>query len=141
MANSKYAQVVDLLAAGKFNWQSNRILGLLREGATFDPAEKKLSDLDGSEVARTEIQGRALLEGGLCIGYPAFFNTVPGDTDYQMVIIQDNGDGNPNLIAWFDTNEADQPLRLDNTGTLVVRPGEEPLPDGVSTSARLWMVL
>ena len=103
--------------------RSNRILGVLRKEASFDASEKKVSDLDGSEVARTEIQGRALLEGGLCIGYPAFFNTVAGDTDYQMVLIQDRGDGNPNLIAWFDTNELDGQLRLDNTGTLVVRPG------------------
>ena len=143
MANSKYSQVVDLLAAGKFNWQIHSILGVLKDGATFDASQKKLSELGGTEVARTEIQGRAVLEGGACVGYPAFFNVVPGDTDYQMVLVQDRGDGDPNLIAWFDTNEADQPLRLDNTGTLVVRPGEpdDPLPDGVSTSTRLWMRL
>ena len=143
MANSKYNQVVDLLAAGKFNWQVHSILGVLRDGATFDASQKKLSDLDGTEVARTEIQGRALLDGGLCVGYPAFFNVVPGDTDYQMVLVQDTGMGDPNLIAWFDTNEADEPLRLENMGTLVVRPGEpdEPLPDGMSSSARLWMKL
>lgn len=143
MANSKYNQVVDLLAAGKFNWQSHSILGALLEGATFDPSQKKVSDLDGTVISRTEIQGRAVLEGGLCVGYPAFFSTVAGDTDYQMVLIHDRGEGDPNLIAWFDTNEADEPLRLDNTGTLVVRPGEpdEPLPDGVSTSVRLWMRL
>ena len=143
MANSKYAQVVDLLAAGKFNWQVHSILGVLRKDSTLDVLQKKLSDLDGTEVARTPIQGRALLEGGMCVGYPAFFNVVPGDTDYQMVLVQDIGNGNPNLIAWFDTNEADNPLRLDNTGTLVVRPGEptDPLPDGMSTSARLWMKL
>jgi hypothetical protein len=143
MANSKYSQVVDLLAAGKFNWQVHSILGVLRKDSSLDVLQKKLSDLDGTEVARTEIQGRAVLEGGACVGYPAFFQVVPGDTDYQMVLVQDRGDGDPNLIAWFDTNEADGPLRLDNTGTLVVRPGEpdDPLPDGVSASTRLWMRL
>ena len=143
MANSKYSQVVDLLAAGKFNWQSNSIIGILLQGATFDAAHKTFPQQGGTEVARTEVQGRALVEGGLCVGYPAFFNTVPGDTDYQMVLVQDTGMNVFDLIAWFDTNEMDDPLRLDNTGTLVVRPGEpdEPLPDGVSTGARLWMRL
>ena len=42
----------------------------------------------------------------MCLGYPAFFNTVEGGIDYQMILVQDVGGDNPNLLAFYDTDEA-----------------------------------
>ena len=142
MANQKYAQVIDLALSGQFNWQTDPVLGILLKDASFAAGHKKLSEVSGQQIATAQIQGRALVEGGGCMGYPALFQTVNGDTDYQMVLVQDLHDGNPNLLAFFDTGEDDGPLHLENTGSFIVRPGlDDPLPEGTSSSARLWMRL
>lgn len=141
MANSKYAQVIDLLAQGKFNWVSDSVLGILVTGATFNAANKKLSELGATQIATTPINGRYLAEGGACMGLPAFFPTINGDTDYQLVLALALGGYayDPDLLAFFDTDEEDESLHLDTTGTLVVRPtAVDPLLEG---SVRMWMRL
>ena len=143
MANSKYTQVIDLVASGDMRWESSIILGCLVTDATFNPSHKKFSDLGATIKATTRIQGLTLAPGGMCLGYPAFFNTIEGGIDYQMILAQDVGGNNPNLLAFYDSDEAGGPLRLDHTGTLVVRPviSPEQVPDGAPTESRLWMRL
>lgn len=143
MANSKYIQVIDLVASGQLNWQGSLIFGCLTTGATFNAAHKTFSQLGVGTRATTQIQGRALAPGGMCLGYPAFFNTVEGGIDYQVILVQDPGGGDLNLLAFYDSDETGGPLRIDHTGTLVVRPvvGPEPFPEGVPTDSRLWMRL
>lgn len=140
MANSKYNQVSELLAAGKFNWRNDRILGLLRTDTEFTATDKVLSDLEGAGVGEVVIQGRNVGPGGACLGYPAFFSSVTGDTPFQLVLVQDMGTGDPNLIGFFDEDEAGNMLVAQNDGTFVVRPG---LPGGdvYDTAARVWMVV
>ena len=143
MANQKYDQVIDLLATGWLNWATDPIIGLLFKDADFDASHKTLSDLNGAtQIATAPIDGRYLAPGGVCMGYPAFFQMVGGDTDYQMIIVQQIDPYNPNLLAFYDTVE-DGPLHLDNTGTLVVRPTipDDMPPDEVPTSdyARMWL--
>jgi hypothetical protein len=142
MANQKYTQVIDLVAGGWFNWQTDPVLGILLKDASYSAGHKKLSEVQGQQVATTQIQGRAVHEGGQCMGYPAIFQTINGDTDYQLVLVQDLHDGDPNVLAFYDTGEDDGPLHLEHTGTFIVRPGlDDPLPEGTSSSARLWMRL
>jgi hypothetical protein len=143
MANSKYNQVIDLVASGRLNWPGSIILGCLVTDASFNAANKKFSDLGVNTKATTRIQGLSLAPGGMCMGYPAFFNTVEGGVDYQMILVQDVGGNNPNLLAFYDTDETGGAIRLDHTGTLVVRPTTAPeqTPAETSTDSRLWMRL
>jgi hypothetical protein len=140
MANSKYTQVSDLLLAGRFNWRTDRILGLLCTNVTFDAADTVVSDLDGSVVSQVPIQGRDVGPGGQCLGYPAFFSAVSGDTPFQVVLVQDLGSGDPNLIGFFDEDENGGELIAQNDGTFVVRPGL-PNTDVYNPDARVWMVV
>lgn len=139
MANSRYTQVIDLLTTGKLNWAGNNILALLLDGATFLDTDKRMSDLEGNEISRVPIQGRWVASGGLFMGYAVAFQRIaPGE--YQVVVVQDDGTNDPNVLAWYDTNDADSPLTQDNDGTLVVRPvlPDSPPPDSPQES-RVWM--
>lgn len=139
MANSKYDQVADLLAAGKFNWRSDRILGLLCTNAVFNAANTVLSQITGEVVSEVPIQGRSVGAGGLCLGYPAFFSAVAGDTPYQLILVQDMGVGDPNLVGFFDEDEVGADLIAQNDGTFVVRPGAPT--ESTNGEARVWMVV
>lgn len=138
MANSKYAQVIDLLAAGKLNWATQNIQAALMEGASFNGAQKKLSEV-GQPVAREPIQGRSVAAGGAFLGYAVAFPRVAAG-EYQVVVVQDNGT-DPNLLAWYDTDETDGPLTTENEGTLVIRPVVVPddLPPDAASTIRVWM--
>lgn len=137
MANAKYSQVVDLLAAGKLNWATNNIQAGLLEGATFNAAQRKLSEV-GQPVARVPIQGRSV-SGNAFLGYAAAFPRVAAG-EYQVVVMQDTG-SDPNLLAWYDTDEGAGPLTIENEGTLVLRPVVVPddLPPDSTSTVRVWM--
>jgi hypothetical protein len=49
----------------------------------------------------------------------------------------------PNVLAWYDTDEQDDPLSIENEGTLVVRPIVVPsdLPPDSSSTTRVWMTV
>lgn len=142
MANEKYSQVTDLLAQGKLNWEGHNIEACLVTGATFDEDNRKFSELDSPVVAKAMIQGRVVAPGGECLGYSVFFPTAEAEVPYQVVVIQNlgNGDGESSLLVWYDTAEDGGPLEMENVGTLVIRPQvPAALPDGISTEARVWM--
>ena len=139
MANSKYSQVIDLLAAGRLNWANNNIQAGLLRGATFDGSQKKLSQV-GQPVAREQIQGRSVAAGAF-LGYAVAFPRVAAG-EYQVVVMQDNG-SDPDLLAWYDTDETDGPLTIENEGTLVIRPVVVPddLPPDSTSTIRVWMTV
>ena len=137
---TKYSQVIDLLAQGKLNWVGNNIEACLVTGATFDEDNKLLSELGTPTVAKTTIQGCTVAPGGECLGYSVFFPTAEAEVTYQVVVTQNLGTGESNLLVWYDTAEDGGPLEMENTGTLVIRPQvPAAVPDGVSTEARVWM--
>lgn len=140
MANAKYSQVIDLLAAGKLNWATNNIQAALLQGESFDESHRKLSEV-GTPVARQPIQGRSVAAGGAFLGYAVAFPRVAAG-NYQVVVMQDDG-MDPNVLAWYDTDEQDDPLSTENEGTLVVRPIVVPsdLPPDSSSTTRVWMTV
>ena len=77
------------------------------------------------------IPGRQV-DGTSLLGYPASFNGVAKEVEYQMVIAKDDGTGDPSVLAFYDEDENGDPLLLQNNGTLIVRPqlvegGEPPI--------------
>jgi hypothetical protein len=140
MANSKYSQVAGLVSSGQLRWQSDQILGCLVTGASFDAADRTLSQV-GPAISIAPIQGRFMAEAGACMGLPVFFQKIPPDVEYQLVVVQNLNNGDPNVLAWYDTSESG-PLKVENGGTLVVRPTlAEELPETYTgpESARMWM--
>jgi hypothetical protein len=137
--NSKYSQVTDLLAAGRLRWDVDQIEAHLLDQGTFDAAHTTLSQV-GTSLQASPIQGRWVAPGGNLMGQPAFFQSVEGDKDYRVAIVQNIGNGDPNLLAWYDTDELGEPLHLDNGGSLIIRPTAlEQTPEGSSSTSRLWM--
>lgn len=140
MANSKYTQVTEMLTQGRLNWPSDSILAVLVKGASFNAGHKVLTDLGTASVAVAPIQGRLVATEGQCAGQPALFSRVGADQDYQLVVVQNVNNNNPNLLAWYDTNEEGAAIRLENAGTLVVRPAAlDPIPEGAPATTRVWI--
>ena len=140
MANAKYNQVTQLLAQGRLNWPSNLIEACLVTGVTFNGNHKTLSQLGTSVVSKAWIQGRTVAPNGECLGYSVLFPTAEADVPYQVVVTQDLGNGDPDVLIWYDTAEGGGPLEMENTGTLVIRPQvPATVPDGISTESRIWM--
>ena len=134
MANQKYDNLGVLLAQGRLNWVSGRIAALLCKGVSFTSTDKVVTDAltpsGTTQVASSPVNGRTLSEDGAFLGYPVTFNRMAKEVDYQMLLVLDEGTGNPSLLAYFDTSSDDDPLRMQNNGTLIVRPVEvQPPPD------------
>ena len=123
MPNSKYAQVPAMAASGQLNWSRDRIFASLYTGAVFNPGHARLSDVSGTQQAVSEISGRYVGIGGEAVGMPALFDRVAKDTDYQVLVVVDNGGGvSPALIAFYDSDAEGGTLRTFNNGSLAVRP-------------------
>lgn len=135
MSNQKYDQVVDLLAAQRLNWVSDDIIGVLVTAATFDASHTTVSQL-GSVSSTAPIPDRSVQNGNECWGSPAVFANVQGPNTYQMVLAQNDGSGDPKLLAWYDTDDGSNPLTAASDGTLIIRPS---LPGPADTLARIWM--
>ena len=139
MPNSKYSQVTDLLATGRLHWDTDLIEAHLLGDGAFDADDTLLSQA-GESLQSTPIQGRWVAPGGNFMGQPAVFHQIEGNKDYRVAIVQNIGNGDPNLLAWYDTDEQDEPLHLDNTGSFIVRPTLlEQTPEGSPSTSRLWM--
>ena len=134
MANQKYAQVVDLLAAGRLDWATDDIVGVLLSNATFDAAHTLVSQV-GTTVAITPLPDRSIAPGGECWGSPLIFELVQGDADYQVVLAKNEGAAELQTIAYYELNATDDPIHVVSDGTLIVRPSVA-VPD---TTVRLWM--
>lgn len=119
--NQNYDQVAELFAQGKLSWERDAILALLRINEVFDASAKTVADLPGQNIATEAIQGR-WLNGSEAMGLPAAFQKVSSGLEYQIVVVQNTGNGNPNLLAFIDANTDDSPITVQNTGTLIIRP-------------------
>lgn len=123
MANSKYGQVPAMAASGQLNWSRDHVIACLYSGASFSAGHTRLNEVVGSQVAVSEIEGRYVGTGGEAVGMPATFPRVPANTDYQVIVVVDQGGGySPGLIAFYDTDSANGTLRTANNGDLVLRP-------------------
>jgi hypothetical protein len=138
MANAKYDYLTEMMASGRFNWTSDHIVAMLTKGVAYDATDQRLSDAlaqaGALHQATSEVTGRALASGNQAIGNPATFPTVAKLTDYQVLLVKDEGTGDPAMVAFYDTSDVPGPVRIQNNGTLIVRPvdsGQVPPPAGV----------
>jgi hypothetical protein len=133
MSNQKYSQVNTLLVQNKLQWATGAISAMLFTNATFDAAQKRVSELGVRPVATVPIMGRTVGEDGAALGYPATFDKVQPDTIYQVIVVLDDGPHDPLLLAFIDTNNRDesqnepddQTLSVARQGSLIIRPVEE----------------
>ena len=122
MANQNYDQTLELALQGNLNWGVDSISALLYTGAEFDPVAKTLADLTGEIRATQVISGRYITEDGMAMGLPVAYQRVSEGEEFQIVIVQETGNGNPNLLAFIDTNADDSPISVAHSGTLIIRP-------------------
>jgi hypothetical protein len=142
MANQNYDQVATLFAQGKLSWETDAIIALLCVNEEFDPSAKTVADLAGERRAVQPIHGRWFSEGN-AMGLPVAFQKVAADTEYQIVVAQDTGNNNPNLLAFIDANGDGSPITVQRTGTLIIRPVLPPVevPPERPPTIGVWMRL
>jgi hypothetical protein len=121
MANQNYDQVATLYAQGALSWEKDSIIALLCTGATFGASDKTVADLGGERYGAQPIQQRWFADGS-AMGLPVAFQKVAAGLEYQVVVAQDVGNNNPNLLAFIDANADDDPITVQATGTLIIRP-------------------
>jgi hypothetical protein len=123
MANQNYDQLAELVASGKLNWTGDLITAFLGEGVVFNAADTKLSALGVSfpPSRRAIITGRTM-SGRNALGAAVIFNDVGAQIDFQVLVTQDDGAGDANLLAFLDVDNEAQPLSVENPGSLIVRP-------------------
>src|SRR5215510_2315847 len=117
--NDKYDNLTTLMSAGWFNWVSDPIRAVLLSGATFDKTDAMLTDVAGERLGMAPVGGRVVAADGSLVGAPVTFNNVPADTSLQVVLVREEGSAELRPLAWYDTNDQDNPLRLDNHGTFI----------------------
>ena len=141
MANRNYDQLQDLVLQQKLNWQGDNIRALLVEGAVFNATDKTLADLGVSVTPsrNVPIQGR-FLDGRDAYGQPALYDQVPEDTTFQVVLVKDDGSGNPLLLAFIDVNEQGEDLTMENSGTLIIRPSKAGTDPTKPPLTGVWLV-
>jgi hypothetical protein len=142
MANQNYEQVAELFAQGKLSWETDAIIAMLCTDVAFDPSAKTVADMGGERRAVQPIQGRWFSEGN-AMGLPVAFQKVGAGIDYQIVVAQDVGNNNPNLLAFIDANADDSPITVQRTGTLIIRPVLPPVevPPERPPTIGVWMRL
>ena len=140
MANQNYDQVAELFVQGKLSWELDSIIALLCAGDTFDASAKTVADLVGTRYGVQPIQGRWFSES-LAMGLPVAFQKVAAGPEYQIVVAQDVGNNNPNLLAFIDANADDSPITVQRTGTLIIRPVLPPIevPPERPPTIGVWM--
>jgi hypothetical protein len=123
MANQKYNNLTVLMTTGGLNWPSDPIDAYLMKGAVYDATDVTLPDVGASQVLRVPVGSRMVGSTGALLGAPVSFNRVPKDETFQVIIAKDRGPvGPPLVLAFYDEDNEDQPLTLQNNGTLIVRP-------------------
>jgi len=142
MANQNYDQVAELFVQGKLSWETDAIIALLCVGETFNASAKTVGDLGGNRYGVQPIQGR-WFDSGLAMGLPVAFQKVSASAGYQIVVAQDVGNNNPNLLAFIDANADDSPITVQRTGTLIIRPVLPPVevPPERPPTIGVWMRL
>jgi hypothetical protein len=124
VANEKYDNLTVLMSTGKLNWVGDVVTAYLMTGVTFNAAHVTLVDAGGTRMGMMPIQQRSVASTGSLLGSAVSFDHMPKDTDFQVLIAKESGGPGtvPQLLAFFDSDGDDQPLRIKNNGTLIVRP-------------------
>jgi hypothetical protein len=126
MANQKYDNLAVMMAGGQLNWLSDAVNAVLVTGATYNSSDTTLSQLQATMAGIVPVPGRAIGPAGSLLGGPVSFGGLSKGVVYQMVITKQSGPGaDPMLIAYYDADENNDTLVLQNNGTLIVRPTEE----------------
>jgi hypothetical protein len=128
VSNQSYDQVNDLVADGTLRWQTDQIVALLVQNASFTASHTKLSQLGVNPVTTAPINGRWIAEGGLGMGQPAVFQKVNTGQEFQVLIAKGEGRGDPLVLAFMDEDTEGNPIVVTRTGTLIVRPSQENIP-------------
>jgi hypothetical protein len=133
MANAKYDNLNVLLSTGKLNWMNDVITGVLVSGVTYNASDKTVADAigdTGHNLSKLPVQGKEVGPDGSFRGWPIAFQAVEAGESYQMLLVKDSFSGSGELLAFFDTDDADNQLAVANSGTLILRPivvqGAEP---------------
>ena len=132
MANAKYDNLVPLLASGRLNWPADLIQAFLMEGAAFEAADLRISDVAGTRRGRVALPERSVRPtDGSFHGFPVSFNDVPANTNFSVILAKDDGINDPLVLSFYDRNETNAVIRITVPGTLTVRPlGSDPLTPG-----------
>jgi hypothetical protein len=140
VANEKYDNLMVLMTSGKLNWASDAIVALLMTGVTYNVSHTTIAEAGGTRKAMVPVPRRSVGPTGSLLGGAVSFSNMPKDTDFQMLIAKDMGPGTvPSLLAFYDSDGDDNPLRLANNGTLIVRP-EQLLP-AEDTGQGTWVTI
>jgi hypothetical protein len=128
VSNQNYDQVSDLVTQGKLLWATDLISALLTQSAAFDAGHTRLSQTGGSFITQAPIPGRYVAEGGKAMGLPATFPKVASGQEFQVLIVRNDGSMDPQLLAFLDEDSQGNPITVQRSGTLIVRPSQENLP-------------
>lgn len=130
MANHKYDNLIPLMAAGGLAWDRDKIMAVLFQGAVYEAGDQRLLDVAGTEKGRVPMPNRSIGPTGTFLGSPVSFPLADADVSYAVIIVKDDGSGNPWLISFYDANDSAAPIRITNSGSMTVRPlgsvGETP---------------
>jgi hypothetical protein len=138
MANAKYDNLMVLMSTGKLNWAGDAIVALLMTGATYNAAHTTVTQAGGTRMSMVPVPQRSVDPSGSLLGGAVSFSNMPKDTNFQMIIAKDTGPGTtPTPLAFYDVDGDVHALRLDNNGTLIVRP-EQLLP-AEDTGQGVWV--
>jgi hypothetical protein len=122
--NSKYDHTSTVLTGA--NWAGGRIFALLFENADFDSTHTTIDQVKsegGVQRNIAQIPNRSVGPDGEALGVSAQFNVTPKGSPYQVVLAWDQGPGKEMaVLAFYDEDEAEGEIALQNNGTLIVRP-------------------
>jgi hypothetical protein len=62
------------------------------------------------------------------MGQPAVFQQVAPGQPYQVMVTQDDGRGDPRLLAFIDQDQNGSVIVAQRRGSLIVRPSQENVP-------------
>jgi len=140
MANAKYDNLMVLMTTGKLNWAGDALVAFLMTGATYNAAHTTVTEAGGTRMSVVPVPQRSVGPTGSLLGGAGSFSNMPKDTNFQVLIAKDTGPGTtPSLLAFYDVDGDAHALRLDNNGTLIVRP-EQLLP-AEDTGQGSWVTI
>ena len=119
--NQQYDQLQVMFDAGDLDWLRDNIVALLGTGGTFTSTDTTVSDSGFVTSKQEPLAGRTIEDGSLIANAVLFTNVTPG-VDHQLLLVKALPSGSPLVLGWFDEDYAQNPLRVDNPGSFIVRP-------------------
>lgn len=128
MSNQNYDQVPALVSSRQLRWGYDKIDALLMEGAVYHNTDERVSQAGGKQARSAPIQGRWVNDLNYAMGQPAVFPQVEPGQPFQVLVTQDDGRGDPRLLAFIDQDQNGSVIVAQRRGTLIVRPSQENVP-------------